>query len=160
MRRFIIVILGVLGFYSVAFSQDATVSDVWLKHNVYKSTGYYNQSVKGMEIHFSLEVDGLRQQKVGVAAFFAYHDGDEYVTLKTRSTTRYRAMGDNSVCTWEEIYPKYDSTYWEDFVLFIPYSELSKALPESASMACCVNVLHGSTQLAMSDMVEFEFNKN
>ena len=148
MRRFIIVILGVLGFYSVAFSQDATVSDVWLKHNVYKSTGYYNQSVKGMEIHFSLEVDGLRQQKVGVAAFFAYHDGDEYVTLKTRSTTRYRAMGDNSVCTWE------------DFVLFIPYSELSKALPESASMACCVNVLHGSTQLAMSDMVEFEFNKN
>lgn len=160
MKRIIITIIGVLGFCTMASAQDATISDVWLEHNVSKSTGYYNQSVKGMEIHFALEVDDLRQQKVGVAAYFAYHDGDDYVTLKTRYNTQYRSIPDNSVCTWMEVYPKYDSTYWEDFVLFIPYSEISRALPESASMACCVSVFCDGDILDMSDMVEFEFTKN
>lgn len=159
MKRVIITIIGALGLCAIASAQDATVSDVWLEHNVSKSTGYYNQSVKGLEIHFTLEVDDLRQQKVGVAAFFAYYDGDEYVSLRTRYNTQYRSTQDNSVCTWTEVYPKYDSTCWEDFVLFIPYSEISRALPESASMACCVGVFHNGDPITMSDMVEFEFTK-
>ena len=160
MKRIIVTLISAFGLCAMASAQDATVSDVWLEHNVYKSTGYYNQTVKGLEVHFTLEVEDLRQQKVGVAAFFAYHDGDEYVPLRTRYNTQYRSSQDNSVCTWTEVYPKYDSTYWEDFVLFIPYSEISRALPESASMACCVNVFYDGIPMAISDMVEFEFNKN
>ena len=83
MKRIIVTLISALGLCAMASAQDATVSDVWLEHNVYKSTGYYNQTVKGLEVHFTLEVEDLRQQKVGVAAFFAYHDGDDYTTVVT-----------------------------------------------------------------------------
>ena len=46
MKRIIVTLISALGLCAMASAQDATVSDVWLEHNVYKSTGYYNQTVK------------------------------------------------------------------------------------------------------------------
>ncbi len=155
-------IIFFLAIATTSIAQEATIHNEWMEHNVYKSTGYYNQSVKGAEIHCYFEIEGMKGKKIAAIAFFAYYDGNEYVPLRTRTgSSQYRAK-DNTVCTGQYLYPQYENTYWDDLVLFLPYSELSRAISdEEVSMACIIQIQDEyGTPLAQSEMMEFTYSKH
>ena len=133
------------------------ITNSWLEHNV--SRAYYNQSINGMEIHCEIEAENMRGKSFYVIVFFAYIYDGEYIMLRSRSGNSQFRTRDGSVAVWEKAYAKYDSTYWEDFVLYIPYYELAKAISEDSEMVCVIQIQSqsGDTYATSEDMF-FDFN--
>ena len=88
---------------------SAKIDQVWVDHNVYEN-GY-----KGMRIHVKFTNKHLKGQKLIVYAYF--YEGDNETKL-------YDEYDDhlywNKSCT-----PSYEDSKYDDFKLFVPYSELN-----------------------------------
>jgi serine/threonine-protein kinase len=86
---------------------------VWTEHNVQQD------GRAGMLLHAHFIIEGARQQKCQLTAYFHYATGE---VLKDFDQD-YRT-DDGQVSVWEDFTPEYDSTEFEDFKMFMPYDEL------------------------------------
>ncbi len=91
----------------------ATISNLWVEHNVYED------GKKGMRIHFRLDADNMKGKTGRCSAYFHKDDGTALVDLNDRYCTT-----DGKVSCGKDFTPGYENTYYEDFTLFMPYSEL------------------------------------
>lgn len=91
----------------------ATISNLWVEHNVYED------GKKGMRIHFRLDADNMKGKTGRCSAYFHKEDGTALVDLNDRYCTT-----DGKVSCGKDFTPGYENTYYEDFTLFMPYSEL------------------------------------
>lgn len=160
-KLFVTLTLFVAFAVNLVAQDDCTVyfNNSWLEHNVTKSNGY--QPTKGLEIHCDFSIEGMQGKTLCIIAYFAIKDGDEYIPLKSRTGNNQFRSRDNSLCTGGFAYCKYETTYWDDFVLFLPYYELARALSSDAELSCVVQVQSklGET-FAVSEKMDFNFNKN
>lgn len=91
----------------------ATINNIWTEHNVYQD------GLKGMKIHVRFYTYNMRNIQGRCIAYFYYKNGN---ALKDNNNLYKTA--DGYVSIEQEFKPNYDNTTYEDFVLFIPYSEL------------------------------------
>lgn len=160
-KNIILLILLVLCAVSASAQDECTVyfNNSWLEHNVTKSNG--SQTAKGMEIHCDFGIEGMQGKTLCVIAYFAIKDGDEYIPLQSRTGNNQFRSRDNCLCTGGFAYCKYETTYWDDFILFLPYYELARALSGDAELSCIVQVQSKSGETyAFSEKMDFNFNKN
>lgn len=161
-KRIFILLMFICAFALNIYAQDdcsVYFNNSWLEHNVAKSNGY--QTTKGLEIHCDFSIEGMQGKTMCIIAYFAVKNGDEYVPLQSRTGNNQFRSTDNSLCTGGFAYCKYETTSWDDFILFIPYYELARSLSSDAELSCMVQVQSKSGEVfAVSEKMDFNFNKN
>jgi hypothetical protein len=99
--------------FNAASPRAATFSEGRLVHDVFRD------GKKGMEVHWKVEVSGMKDRELEVACYFKRKDGtplkDENGSFRT--TTGNVSVGDREMV-------KYEPALFGDFTLFIPHSEL------------------------------------
>jgi len=105
--------LGVYKF--VTSSRSGVFRSVTAENSVYKD------GVIGMRFHVSFDVYNCKGEYGLCSVYFFYADG---TPLKAKSYTYSSPDGNLGVA--ESFVPKYDATTFNDFVVWIPYSELTK----------------------------------
>ena len=161
MKRIVVSLILFVAFVLNIVAQDGTVyfNNSWLEHNITKSNG--SLTTKGMEIHCDFSIEDMQGKTLCIIAYFAIKDGDEYIPLQSRTGNNQFRSRDNSLCTGGFAYCKYETTYWNDFVLFIPYYEISRALSSDAELSCMVQIQSKSGEIyAVSEKMDFSFYKN
>ena len=122
-------------------SLASKINRVWVEHN--KRQGL----IKGMKIHVSFETFNMRGMQGQINACFFFANGTKLMDYNGY----YRAI-DGQVCTYQNFVPPYDATTYNDFTLFIPYSELHV----QGAADCKFNVVvHIGGQMITSDYVSF-----
>ena len=92
---------------------SANIERVWVDHVVYKD------EKKGMMIHVKFNVKNALGRKGKVIAYFNYQDGSALEDYNGKYCT-----SGGKVCASSEFSPKYSSSNYNDFKIFMPYSEL------------------------------------
>lgn len=130
-----------------SISPKAKIHKVWAEHNV------MYDGKKCMEIHVKFEVDNMKGKTGRVIAYFYTDSG----TALTDYNSSYRTTN-GKVSVGEDFTPSYDNSIWNDFVLYIPNSELH--ITNSGDYKFFVNIWsHNSDDLAESDWVSFTYGK-
>lgn len=94
-------------------SSPITIKNVWTEFDQWRNTQ------KGMVIHTSFSVNGVRGQQGNISAYFRFQNGNKLQDYNSNYGTV-----DGQVSTWSTFVPAYDATDFNDFQLFIPYAEL------------------------------------
>lgn len=123
---------------------SATISNVRVDHNVLM--GF----TKGMRIHFTLDVEGMRGQRINVYCFFYYGD----------NTTQLGNGYGGQVQVSERATPSYDNSHWESFTLSMPYTALNMAPGWSGNLSFDIVVKdsHGNV-LVRDENNQFQFTR-
>ncbi len=135
---------------SQSLPEQGAFQDISLEFNVVQ----FEQ--KGMRIHAKFTVDGLKGVPSQAEAYFYYADGTKLMS----NTTGYKTPG-GQASTWATFTPGYDSTKYDDFVLFMPYSAFDTL--QSGKYQLKLNVqlwdLRNSSNppVAASDFVPFQY---
>lgn len=96
-------------------SHSANIESVWIEQNV------SSDGKQGLNVHAKFSVAGMKGKDGKVAIYF--YDSS-YNAIKD-TNGRYCTAGDNPVvATHEDFSPGYDNSIFNDFKVFIPYSEL------------------------------------
>ncbi|MCR5326710.1 MAG: BACON domain-containing protein [Bacteroidales bacterium] len=125
-------------------SLTAKILSVWVDHNQFSGL------VKGMRIHVKFETYNVRGVSGQCAAYFYFSDGTKLLDYNYQ----YRSI-DGQVSVGSSFIPGYDSAIYNDFVLFMPYTELH--INGSAKCKFHVDVRIGG-ELAQSEDIFFNFN--
>lgn len=112
MKRFGVLILNLLVCVAIT-AANATFKKIWLEHNVIQN------GEKGMTVHVSFDISGMKGQKCQAIAYF---DNPKGTGVKDRNG-RYCTTGGN-VCSSTHFTPGYPNTTYSDLSIFIPNSEL------------------------------------
>jgi hypothetical protein len=92
---------------------EARINSVWLEHNVSFNNTY------GIIIHTDFDVQRFKGSQGSVAAYFYFENGTPLEDFNDRYSTY-----DGQVAVSDNFIPRYDSSNFADFKLFIPYDEL------------------------------------
>lgn len=96
---------------------SASFDNVWVQHNVSQYVGFV--PVYGMNIHAKFTVNNLLNKTGLIQAYFTFQNG----SLLMDYNGQYRAPN-GQVSAWANFTPTYVNCQYNDFVLFVPYSEL------------------------------------
>lgn len=99
------------------YATSGKINRTWLTYNASRGFGY--SLTYGLEIHIDFEVDNLSGKTCEIAVYFEFDNG---VILKDYNNN-YRTT-DGQVAISSNFVPPYTGTRFNDFTLFIPYSEL------------------------------------
>lgn len=116
MKKILLVIAFITGVMSSASAQSAYIEDTWIEHNVYY--GGYNC----MCVHMELSVDDWEGRSVNMAAYIFDAYGNK-VAAPYGAPAAYRTA-DGQLCVGVNVAVKYESAYWEDAKLYLPYAML------------------------------------
>ncbi len=120
------------------------IHKVWVDHNVYED------GVKGMRVHVKFSVYGMKGKSGQCALYFYDNQGESLRDINQR----YRTSNGN-VATHDDFTPGYENTIYNDFDVFMPYSELH--ITRSGSYKFDVIVWYGQKELAESSWVGFTY---
>ena len=98
---------------SNALAPAGEVQKVWVDHSV------YDKQVKGMRIHFKFSARNLKDRQCQANAYFYFSSGKPLKDFNGRYKTT-----DGDVAARGNFTPKYVSSVFEDFLIFMPYDEL------------------------------------
>ena len=96
-----------------AFGQSAKINKVWLEYETIKNGD------RGMTIHADIDVKGMKGKKIECIAYF-------YNSKKNKlmgGVSGYKTKS-GQVCTSCYATPRYDSSNYKDFDIFMPYESL------------------------------------
>ena len=124
---------------------SAVVNKVWIEHN----TTMNNKS--GITIHTDLNVKGMKGKKIEVLSYF-YDSGKNKMM---GGVTGYKTQS-GQVCHSYTTTPSYESSHWEDFKLFIPYSALP-SLSNNQTYYVSIRVFDVSSSEFINDKVYTAF---
>ena len=97
-------------------SITGSIEKIWMDHNVYQN------GEKGMKIHTKFEVKNMKGHKGNVVAYFYWDDSND-TPLKDFDNRYYTVDGKVSACDNTKITPAYDTTTYNDWVIFMPYNQ-------------------------------------
>ena len=128
----------------------ATIENVWQEHDVTEN------GVLGMKIHIKFRVFNLLNKSGIVAAWFNYRDG----RMLMDSNGLYNTS-DGSVAVSAYFTPPYADTAYDDFVLFLPYSELHLASNVRTDLSFYVGILDDyNVSIAITPSYNFWYGGN
>lgn len=125
---------------------SASIHKVWQEHNVVV------KGEKGMNIHVKFEVNNMLNITGSCNAYFRDKRGQP---LKDCNGI-YRSS-DGQVAISERFTPPYQNCSYDDFVLFMPYSELHLPIG-SHTIRFLVEIFNYTSSLAHSDDYDFTIN--
>ena len=111
---------------------------------------------KGMIVHVEFTVDGMLGRTGKAAAYFSYSDGSRLESTDDDFTTP-----DGQVVMGYDFVPKYESTRFNDFQMFIPYDEFHIASGSGTSHLKFYVLLYDvdtEEDLARSDDYYFDYS--
>lgn len=94
-----------------------SIENVWVEHNIVQYVGMYPQ--KGMKIHVKFTVNNMLHKTGNIAAYFSFQNGQQ---LKDFNNS-YRTQ-DGHVTVQGSFTPNYTNCVYNDYQLFMPYTEL------------------------------------
>lgn len=127
---------------------SANVDRVWTEHGVYKD------EKKGMMIHVKFNVKNAIGKNGKVIAYFNFQDGKALDDFNGKYCTT-----EGHVCASKKFSPKYSSTNYNDFQIFMPYSELHMG-SGSSKLDFYVIIWVESKQYDKSNRYKFKYNSN
>jgi hypothetical protein len=118
---------------------------VWADHNVEQG------EEKGMLIHVAFRIDGHKDEKCNLTAYFYNLDNTEL-----KDTDGQYCSADGQVSTRRDFMPSYDSSQLRDFRLFMPYSQAH--MPRGIwNLRFRIAIYNSKSQLvSASDWVDFK----
>lgn len=125
-------------------STTVTIDKIWVEHNKWSGLA------KGMKIHAMFHTYNVRGLTGQCATYFFFANGQKLMDYNMQ----FRAM-DGQVCCGQNFIPNYDQTVFNDFEMFIPYTELH--INGHADCKLNVQVSIGG-QNAVSEDITFTFN--
>lgn len=130
-------------------SRTGTIESIWVDYD------QWQDGQKGMLIHTKFVVDGMLGRTGRCVAYFYFENGDPLKDFNEN----YRTV-DGKVSVGDDFEPRYESTRFSDFKLFMPYDELHMA-SGSYELKFYVLVYDKVTEedLAESDWQHFTFSK-
>lgn len=118
--------IGIPGLFEVEFDTSnvtsifqankepkAQIKDLWTEHNIIKN------DVMGMIIHVKFDIDNFKDNRGEAIAFFF-----DNTQAPLRDTNSKYSTSDGQVAAGNTFKPDYVNTVYEDFQIFLPYSEL------------------------------------
>ncbi|BBM84576.1 hypothetical protein [Candidatus Uabimicrobium amorphum] len=126
---------------------QAKIHKVWTEENVYEG------SQNGIKIHTKIETQNLKGKSIQVAAYFALLDGrflKDYDGL-------YKARSGHVAASKKETSTS-DNNLWNDFTLFLPYSQLHLS-PGVHNLKFYISIFHGNSNLTNSYWVNFRYTQ-
>lgn len=93
------------------------IEQIWVEHNVAQYIGF--QLVSGMKIHVKFTVNNMLHKAGNIQAYFSAQDGNKLIDYNGL----YRSP-DGQVSVNGSFNPNYQNAIYNDYVLFMPYSEL------------------------------------
>ena len=127
---------------------SANVDRVWTEHGVYKD------EKKGMMIHVKFDVKNALGKNGKVIAYFNFQDGKALDDFNGKYCTT-----EGHVCASKKFSPKYNSSSYNDFKIFMPYSELHMG-SGSSKLDFYVIIWVESKQYDKSNRYKFKLNSN
>lgn len=112
------------------------IEKIWVDHNKYDDNGRV-----GMIIHVAFKAHNMLNKEGRVVAYFYYKDGSPLKDTNGRYCT-----SDGNVAKHEDFHPRYDSSNYSDFELFMPNSELH--LDETTSFYFVVNIRYNGRRIS------------
>uniref|UniRef100_UPI0040577910 hypothetical protein n=1 Tax=Alistipes sp. TaxID=1872444 RepID=UPI0040577910 len=107
------------------------------------------QGKTGAVIHLTFTIENMKGRTMGVGAFF--WDEDQNPVRAVGVPSKNRSV-DGCLCVWETIYSRYESTYWEDYKIWVPYS----LFRQDGSYYCALQIVaRDGSVLGMTDPYEF-----
>lgn len=94
-----------------------SIDQVWVEHNVVQGFGMFAQ--KGMRIYVKFTVNNMLNKTGNIAAYFSFQNGNKLMDYNMS----YRA-GDGQVTVQGTFTPNYTNCVYNDYQLYIPYTEL------------------------------------
>ncbi len=122
---------------------SAEIEKVWVDHNQYRG------GVKGMMIHVKFSTYKMLGKTGKCLAYFFFENG----TALSDYNGSYRTI-DGKVSVGESFTPRYESSIYEDFKLFMPNSELHMS-NGTHSLKFFIQIQYGNTLLTTSEYVSF-----
>lgn len=131
----------------------AKIDQIWMDHDVWEN------GEKGMRIHVKFDNKNMKGHTGRVIAYF-YWDDASGNPLKDRDS-RYHTT-DGNVCVGEGFTPSYDNSTYNDFKLFIPYSQFDITAKGKHSLKFFVAIRDNTIgeQLTDSEWQYITFTKN
>jgi hypothetical protein len=130
--------------------KTARIDSVWQEHNVYEN------SIKGMKIHIKFGVHNMLNLKGNCVVWFYLKDGTE---LKD-SNGRYRTSN-GQVANNKDYTPSYKYSAYNDFVIFMPYSELHCASNVRTELKFYVGIFDDDNKnMVTSNYYGFNYGSN
>lgn len=96
---------------------SASFDNVWVEHNVIQYVGLI--PIKGMKIHAKFHINNMQNKQGLIQAYFAYQNGQ----VLNDFNGQYRAPN-GQVSVWGNFTPNYTNCVFNDYTLFMPYTEL------------------------------------
>lgn len=127
---------------------SANVDRVWTEHGVYKD------EKKGMMIHVKFDVKNALGKNGKVIAYFNFQDGKALDDFNGKYCTT-----EGHVCASKKFSPKYNNSSYNDFQIFMPYSELHMG-SGSSKLDFYVVIWVESKQYDKSNRYKFKLNSN
>lgn len=125
------------------------IERVWSEHNAHLGKR------KGMTIHVQFRVHNLAGVMCRAVAYFRFSSGEK---LADRNNA-YRTA-DGQVAVGEEFTPRYKNTVFDDFSLFLPYSELHLTKGKhNVQFFISLNIPSTSKKIAQSEYYGFEYRR-
>ncbi len=124
---------------------SAVVNKVWIEHN----TTMNDKS--GITIHTDLNVKGMKGKKIEVLSYFYDSGKNKMMGGVTGYKTQSGQVSHSYTTT-----PSYESSHWEDFKLFIPYSALP-SLSNNQTYYVTIRVFDVSSSEFINDKVYTAF---
>ncbi len=142
-----------------SFAASASIQDVTVDHNITQ----FGQN--GMLIHIKFSVDGMKDTKGRVMAYF-FNDAGQKLTsqdskdLSADGLFKYQAA-DGQLIAWDYFTPVYDSAQFNDFQLFLPYAavELPSGTYNLKFRVELVDLRNTPQALAAAPEVPFNFSR-
>ena len=107
----------------------AKIESIWVDHNQMRD------GVKGMLIHVKFSVYNMLNRTGRCNAYFFYDNAD-YAPLQDLNNSYCTTSG--HVAMGRDFTPPYKDTTYNDFTLFIPYSELHVTGKQSLKFNICI----------------------
>ena len=132
--------------YANSISPNATIDRIWVDHN------QYELGELGMMIHLSFTVNNLQNEQGSISCYFYDSNRD-----KIFGQPGYTAS-DGHIAFSKSFFLTYTSTQFEDFYLFMPYSELE--IGYNCNLNVQAQLIVNGVSYSTSEYVEFTYNPN
>lgn len=133
---------------------NASFESVWVEHNIIQYVGL--MIVKGMKIHAKFNVNNLLNKQGLIQAYFYFQNGNTLYDYNGQ----YRAPN-GQVSVWGNFCPNYTNSIYNDYVLFIPYTELHCATGGTSYLRFHLELFEKTSgswkNIATSNNVDFTF---
>lgn len=131
------------------YARSGSISNSWAAFNVVRNMGMYMS--QGMEIHTAFSLDNLNGRQCQITVYFEFSNGQKLRDINSSFCTT-----DGYVSAYENFTPPYTSSLYNDYSLYIPYSELHLAPGQhQLRYYVCIFDMSAGNAVATSDYVYF-----